>query len=137
MKIITKSEKETFDLARNFAKKLKGGEIIGLVGNLGAGKTVFTRGIAAGLGIKDNVNSPTFVLMKIYNIKKKNSKVKRLIHVDAYRLKKTDDISNLGISELLSKENILIIEWPRNINTPLDKTIFLKAIGEEKREIIL
>jgi tRNA A37 threonylcarbamoyladenosine biosynthesis protein TsaE len=69
-KYTTNSEKETFTLAKNLARNLKGGEVIALIGNLGAGKTVFVKGLAAGLGVKEVVNSPTFVLMKLYKIQK-------------------------------------------------------------------
>jgi len=70
----TYSEKQTFNLGKKIAKKLQGGEIIGLTGDLGAGKTVFIKGLAKGLGVRQAVTSPTFVLMKIYktNLKFKN-----------------------------------------------------------------
>jgi len=74
MEYITASEKETFNLGKTLAKKLKGGEIIGLNGNLGAGKTILAKGIAKGLGIKQNITSPTFILMKIYQVKNRKSK---------------------------------------------------------------
>ena len=66
MKVISKSEKDTFSLAKKIAAQLKGGEVLCLIGDLGAGKTAFTKGIAAGLKIKNIITSPTFVLMKIY-----------------------------------------------------------------------
>ena len=66
----TNSDKETFALGKEWAKKLKGGEIIALEGDLGAGKTVFSQGLCTGLGYKKRVQSPTFVLMKIYPLKK-------------------------------------------------------------------
>jgi tRNA threonylcarbamoyladenosine biosynthesis protein TsaE len=94
-KIITKSEKETFELGKNFSEKLKGGEVIGLIGELGAGKTVFTKGLGKGLKIKEVISSPTFVLMKIYKTKNKN--IKSLIHIDAYRLQSEKDLEIIGI----------------------------------------
>jgi tRNA threonylcarbamoyladenosine biosynthesis protein TsaE len=119
-KIITKSEKETFELGKNFAKKLKGGEVIGLVGNLGAGKTVFTKGLGKGLKIKEVISSPTFVLMKIYKTKNKN--IKSLIHIDAYRLQSEKDLEIIGIAEYLNKkDNVIIIEWPEKIKKILPK----------------
>jgi len=87
MNIITLSEKQTLDLGKKIAKELKGGETIALIGELGAGKTIFTKGIADGLRIKKYITSPTFVLMKVYPIDlKKNNKIKTLCHIDAYRL---------------------------------------------------
>ena len=85
MKTITHSANETIKIARQFAKKLKGGEVIGLVGDLGAGKTVFVKGLALGLGIKEKITSPTFVILKKYDISKSNHSITKslnhLIHV--------------------------------------------------------
>ncbi|MCK5511021.1 tRNA (adenosine(37)-N6)-threonylcarbamoyltransferase complex ATPase subunit type 1 TsaE [Candidatus Parcubacteria bacterium] len=138
-KIITNSEQETFNWAKNFARCLKGGEIIGLVGDLGAGKTVFAKGLADGLGVKNTVTSPTFVIMKIYNIKNQKSKIKNLVHVDAYRLKSEKDIIAIGADEYFErKDTITIIEWPENIKKCLPKkTIYIKfKIQKNTRTII-
>ncbi|HAM88280.1 MAG: hypothetical protein US83_C0010G0101 [Candidatus Falkowbacteria bacterium GW2011_GWC2_38_22] len=138
-KIITNSEQETFDFAKNFAKSLRGGEVIGLSGDLGAGKTIFSKGIAAGLGVKDNVNSPTFVIMKKYEIKNQKSEIRNLIHIDAYRLNSAEDIRAIGADEYFEKpETITVIEWPENIKKILPKnTIYfhIKNITADKREI--
>lgn len=139
-KIITKSEKETYDFAKKFAANLAGGEVIGLVGDLGAGKTVFTKGLAAGLGVKDNVNSPTFVLMKVYKIKNSPKKIKNLIHVDAYRIKKSEEISGVGLEEYMNKRIIVVIEWPQNIQSLMpkySKIIKFKSLSESSRLIII
>jgi len=115
MKIITNSEKETFDLAKFLAQKAKGGEVYALSGNLGAGKTVFARGFAAGLGIKRNVNSPTFVLMKIYPVKKHQT-IKHLCHIDAYRLKSAVDLEAIGAGDYIGKkDSVSLIEWPEMV----------------------
>ncbi len=119
--IITNSEKETFEFAKKFAKKLKSGEVIGLVGDLGAGKTVFTKGLATGLGIKDNINSPTFVVMKVYEIANRKSQIANLIHVDAYRLKSEKNLKNIGLEEYLNKDNIVVIEWADRVKKILPK----------------
>ncbi len=135
MKFISSSEKQTFSFAKKFSKKLNGGEIIGLVGDLGAGKTVFAKGIAAGLGIKKNISSPTFVLMKIYPVKK-NQQIKFLIHIDAYRIKKRQDIIAIGADEYFNNsETITIIEWADKIKNILPKkTKFIKIkINGNKR----
>jgi tRNA threonylcarbamoyladenosine biosynthesis protein TsaE len=127
-KIITHSEKETFNFAKKFARTLKGGEVIGLVGDLGAGKTVFAKGIAAGLGIKKTVNSPTFVLMKIYPVKK-HPTIKQLVHIDAYRIKKTEEIKSIGIEEYMNRQDTLaIIEWADKIISRRNKKIIIIKI---------
>ncbi|MFH1254985.1 MAG: tRNA (adenosine(37)-N6)-threonylcarbamoyltransferase complex ATPase subunit type 1 TsaE [bacterium] len=127
MKFISSSEKQTFIFAEKFSKKLTGGETIGLVGDLGAGKTVFAKGLAAGLGIKKNISSPTFVLMKIYPVKK-HQQIKFLIHIDAYRIKKRQDIIAIGAGEYFNNpEAITIIEWADKIKKILPrKTNFVK-----------
>jgi len=83
----TKNTKEMVNLGKKIAPGLNGGNIVLLHGEMGAGKSTLTKGIAQGLGIKKVVTSPTFTLMNIYEVKKANSKIKRLIHIDTYRLK--------------------------------------------------
>jgi tRNA threonylcarbamoyladenosine biosynthesis protein TsaE len=125
--IITNSAKETFDFAKNFAKKLKGGEVIGLVGNLGAGKTVFVQGLANGLGVKQKVNSPTFVIMKIYEVKGQRSKVKKLVHIDAYRLKTEHDLEAIGALDYFGRpDTIVVIEWADRVKKLIPKNSIIK-----------
>jgi len=110
MRYISKSEKETYNFAKKYSKSLKGGEVIGLIGDLGAGKTVFAKGLAYGLGIKRNINSPTFVLMKVYPANL--NRIKQLCHIDAYRLKLKEDLMNIGSDDYLGqKDTVTIIEW--------------------------
>ena len=90
-KIFTSSERETKELGKKFVSFLKGGDILLLKGDLGAGKTVFVKGLARGLKIKKIIRSPSFLILKIYKIPKevsKKRKAKYLIHFDFYRLKK-------------------------------------------------
>lgn len=136
-KFITHSEKETFDLAKKYAKTLKGGEVIGLIGDLGAGKTVFVKGLAAGLDIKKTVNSPTFVLMKVYPVKKHKT-IKNLIHIDAYRIKKAEEILAIGAEEYFNKLNTVVaIEWVDKVKKNIRNCIILKfKINDNSREII-
>lgn len=138
MEIITKSEKETFEFARKFAKTLKGGEIIGLIGDLGAGKTVFVKGLAAGLGVKQTVNSPTFVLMKIYPVPKHKT-IKTLCHIDAYRIKNADELTAIGANEYFDKKNVItIIEWTDKIKfAKITFNILIKNLSIEERFIKL
>jgi tRNA threonylcarbamoyladenosine biosynthesis protein TsaE len=122
MKYISKTEKETYQIAANLAKKLKGGEIIALEGDLGAGKTTFVKGLAKAFGIKQHVTSPTFVLMKIYECRNPKSEIRNLVHVDCYRLDEPQELFYLGIEEYLNKpDTIIVIEWADKIKGYLKK----------------
>ena len=110
MKIITNSEAETKKLGLTLAKKAHGGDIFGLVGNLGTGKTCLTKGFARGFGIRSPIASPSFILLKNYAIK--NTAIKNFCHVDVFRLNKIQDVLDLGLLEYLErKDTITIIEW--------------------------
>jgi tRNA threonylcarbamoyladenosine biosynthesis protein TsaE len=105
----TKSRSETIKLAQNLASLLFGGAVIGLIGDLGGGKTTFVKGIAKGFKIKEKILSPTFILLKEYKIPSANLK---LCHFDFYRLKNQEEIKDLGIFDYLGqKETICLIEW--------------------------
>ena len=138
MKVITKSEKETFALAKKIGSRAKGGEVYALWGNLGAGKTVFARGFAAGLGITRNINSPTFVLMKVYPVKKHKT-IKEFCHIDAYRLANARDLQAIGASDYLKNKNsVCLVEWPERIKkilSPKAIAIKIKHLKEDSREI--
>lgn len=131
MKHTTKTEKETFDLGKKLGKSLKGGEVIGLIGDLGAGKTAFSKGLAAGLGVKNTVTSPTFVIMKIYEGKKK------LVHIDAYRLTSYKDLRAIGIEDYLDKNTVIVIEWADRLEGELPFTMqtITFTINNDSREI--
>lgn len=136
MKITTKSEKQTLNLGENLVLALKGGEVIGLIGELGAGKTVFIKGIARGLNIKNIITSPTFVLMKVYKVK---GQIKHLCHVDAYRLKSAQDLIDIGIKDYLNKKNaITVIEWADQVKNilPKDKILVKIKIGKNQNQRI-
>jgi tRNA threonylcarbamoyladenosine biosynthesis protein TsaE len=101
-----KSVHETIQFGERLGQQLTGGEILALTGDLGAGKTVLTRGIALGLGIPmDQVSSPTFTLIQEY------AGSIPLIHVDFYRLERPSEISTLGLEEYFTSSTIVIIEW--------------------------
>lgn len=111
MKRISRSEKETQAIAARIAKKLRGGETLGLIGDLGAGKTAFTKGLAEAFGIASRIASPTFVVLKVYPVKK-HPTIKRLAHVDAYRLKKADSLKAVGLEDYITDpETVTVIEW--------------------------
>lgn len=113
--MVTKSAQETKKIAGILAQealKNSRGLVIALEGELGSGKTTFVQGFAAALGVKDNVLSPTFVLMKIYEVKPRNRMLKHFIHIDCYRLDSAKDLLHLGFHELLKdRDAIVLIEW--------------------------
>ena len=117
-----------------------------LEGELGSGKTVFTKGIAIGLGIKEQITSPTFVIVKQYqisNIKyyKYGKSPLFLVHIDCYRINNPDDAESIGLKEYFeSKDNITIIEWAENIKSILPKVtkyIKLEHLRKDQRKITI
>ena len=140
MFFIAKSPNKTKKFAFKMARKFKGGEILALIGDLGGGKTYFTKGLAQGLGIKKLISSPSFILMKIYPLKK--GKIKQLCHVDLYRLKDPKDIIHLGLKEYLGQKNtICVIEWAdkiKNILKPYIKiTLNFQFVDRNTRKITM
>jgi len=105
MKVITHSEKETLQFGREYAASLQSGDVIALIGDLGSGKTCLIRGICQGLDVKEEVTSPTFVLINEY--------LERcpVYHFDFYRLEKPQEVLNLGIDDYLTDDSICLIEW--------------------------
>lgn len=97
------SVEETWEVARKFAKTLKSGDIVCLDGDLGAGKTTFTQGLAAAMGVKGRVTSPTFCLVQDHF---------PLVHMDLYRLRNEDDVLAIGWEDYLDRGAILVVEWP-------------------------
>ena len=137
-KLNSKNEKETLIFGENFAKKLKGGEVLALFGDLGAGKTKFLQGLAKGLGVKNKVNSPTFNILKIYKTKA-GSKIKTFCHIDAYRLFSEKDLISLGVEEYFQDKNtVTAIEWAERIKKILPKKtimVDIKHLSEDERII--
>ena len=117
-------------------------KVLALSGDLGAGKTTLTQEIAKELGVKENVVSPTFVIMKIYDINQKSkyySYFKKLIHIDAYRIENTKELVLFGWKEIISnKNNLVVVEWPEKIKSVIPKyamKVSLSHINEETRKI--
>ena len=136
---ISNSPQQTKNLAHKIAKKFETGEIIALSGDLGSGKTQFTKGLAEYYKIKNPITSPTFVVMKIYNIKN-NKIINKLVHVDAYRLENSDEALAIGLEEYLTNKNCLVvIEWAEKIKDILPKkTIWVKFnYGEKENQRII
>lgn len=119
--MLVASEQETFALSHKVATKLKGGDILTLSGDLGAGKTTFTKGLAESLGITKNVTSPTFAIMNVYHLPQEKNGIKTLVHIDAYRLESPEEILTIGAEDYLGEPNVLsVIEWPEKIQPVLD-----------------
>lgn len=111
--LIINNLKETKKFAKNFAKILKGGEVVLLGGDLGAGKTTFTKSVLKCLGVKDEVTSPTFTIMREYNGKKF-----KIYHFDMYRLSSGQEAKEFGLEDYIyskNKDSIVFIEWPENV----------------------
>ena len=135
MEVIVNNLKETEKLAKKFAKILTGGEIILLNGDLGAGKTTFTKCVLRALGVKDDITSPTFTIMREYRTKKFN-----IYHFDMYRLSSGDDAIEYGLEEYIYNSNnaIVFIEWSQNIKDILNGKfieINISLVDENKRKI--
>lgn len=131
IKFITNSADKTQLLANKLASALKKGDVLTLDGDLGAGKTTFVQGLGRGLGIKGNINSPTFNILKCYF----NGKLP-LYHIDSYRLE--DHVNtDIGLEEVIEGDGIAVIEWPKFIQEmifePLEVSI--KIVSEKEREI--
>jgi len=125
--IITESPEETASLAGKMAKGLAGGEVIGLSGDLGSGKTCFTQGLAAGLGVKGRVRSPSFIVMASYQGRL------RLHHADFYRLGKAEELAELGLEDCVDRQSVLVVEWAEKFRAHMpEDTMWLKM--ESKNE---
>ena len=132
-KIICNDEYETIELAQNFESEKFENMIICLDGELGSGKTVFTKGIAHALGIEENITSPTFTIIKEYD-----SGEMPLYHMDVYRL--DGNTEGVGIEEYYNKGGIVIIEWAKTIKDILPEErleIKIKVIDENRRKLII
>ena len=131
-KITTKCEEGTMEIAENLESEKFPNMIICLMGDLGSGKTVFTKGFANALGIDENITSPTFNIIKEYTGGEAN-----LYHMDLYRL--NGDIKNLGLDEYFEKDGVVIIEWADMIEEYLPEErldIKFKVIDEDTRVLI-
>jgi len=148
MQITTKSPKQTQQIAGKLAQKLikksaKRALVIALKGKLGTGKTVFIKGFSSFFKIKEDILSPTFVIVHKHNIKNKikNIEFTNLYHIDAYRLKSYKDLKKLKIDEILDNpKNIVMIEWADRVRKIIPKQavwVTIKHAGKETRKIII
>ncbi|MBR5174084.1 MAG: tRNA (adenosine(37)-N6)-threonylcarbamoyltransferase complex ATPase subunit type 1 TsaE, partial [Clostridia bacterium] len=128
-KHISKSVEDTYDLAKRLADTLEGGEIILLNGDLGAGKTTFSKGLAKALGIEGDVTSPTFTIMNVYE----DGRLK-LNHLDMYRIEHEDELYELGVEDAMTDDAVTVIEW--NKLTFTGKKVISIDIKAEKNKRI-
>lgn len=127
MKYITKNERETESLGEEFAKSLKPGTVVALRGEMGAGKTVFVRGVAKGLGIDARVTSPTYTIVNEYNT------TPPMFHFDLYRLGSADELFEIGFDDYLARGGICLIEWFENAEDEYSPDIVVNIVyGEEE-----
>ncbi|MEK7502738.1 MAG: tRNA (adenosine(37)-N6)-threonylcarbamoyltransferase complex ATPase subunit type 1 TsaE [Patescibacteria group bacterium] len=146
---ITNNLRETQKLAENLIKRLKKGDVLALYGNLGSGKTTFVQGLARGFGIKKRIISPTFIIVRSYELKIKNQKSKikstnqnskLFYHIDLYRIESQNDIKNLGIEEIINGKDIVVIEWAEKMKRLLPKKrwdVKFEDLGSSRRKITI
>ncbi len=136
--ITTHSAEETREAGKNFAKTLKPGTLVCFLGDLGAGKTTFIQGMLEGLGAEKPYVSPTFILMKQYDLFSGN--IKRIYHADAYRLG-AKEFREIGFEEWIAdSEGITLLEWPNRIAELLPEqymTVKIESVSEMERRIII
>ena len=119
LEILSKSSQVTMDLGKKFSKILQGGDIIIFSGELGGGKTTFISGLADGLGIKENLSSPSFTIIKEYDAGKL-----KLVHIDFYRLDGVDEFDNIGLDDHVYDDSaVLCIEWGEKIRQYIKKDL--------------
>jgi len=131
-KVITSSEEQTKKLGDKLARKLRPGSFVGLSGPLGSGKTTLIKGICKGLGVKELVRSPYFVIMTQYPGKFK------VYHFDLFRLESADELSSVGYEEYFYGDGICLVEWAEKAKKLLPKEridVFLRIVSESEREI--
>ena len=131
MELISSSAKQTEQIAFEYAKTLAKGDVVLLSGDLGAGKTAFTKGVARYFGL-DGVTSPTYAYLNVYG--------DFLYHYDCYRLSCGEDAERLGLTDYFNGENICLIEWSENIEDVLPdncKIVKIEKISDIERKIIL
>lgn len=128
MQLISASDKETTTFGKHFASELRGGDVVCLSGELGAGKTTLVKGVAEGLGITNTITSPTFTLMNVYtDLHPTPYKLKTLVHIDTYRLKDEKELIEIGVEDYLGMPGVItIIEWPEKIDSLLKNKKLIK-----------
>ncbi len=132
MQYLTHSPEQTEQLGRQFAAELKPGDVVAFYGDLGAGKTAFTRGIARGLGVLEPVTSPTYTIVNEYL-----SGRLPLFHFDMYRLGSADELFDIGWEDYLERGGVCAVEWSENVEEAFEQVICvdIRRIDDHTREI--
>ena len=132
MDFITHSPEQTEAVGAALGKLLQPGTVIAYQGDLGAGKTAFTRGVACGLGAKESVTSPTYTIVNEYLSGKYP-----LFHFDMYRLASSDDLFDIGWEDYLERGGVCAVEWSENVADALENAIIvtIEKLGEDSRKI--
>ena len=138
MKYLSHNTEETEQFAYDFARKLKGGEIITLDGDLGAGKTAFVRGLARGLEIMDNVSSPTFTIVNEY----RHGRIP-VFHFDVYRISSSEELYDIGWDDYVNANAVIVMEWACIVSDIFEEEPIriqinkIPTLGEDIREITI
>ena len=134
MEFITNSPEETEAVGAAVGRRLSPGAVIAYQGDLGAGKTAFTRGVACGLGAKESVTSPTYTIVNEYLSGKYP-----LFHFDMYRLASSDDLFDIGWEDYLDRGGVCAVEWSENVADAMEGAIIvtIEKLGEDTRRITL
>lgn len=134
MGYLTHSPEETEALGEQLALQLKPGAIVAYTGDLGAGKTAFTRGLARGLGITEPVTSPTYTIVNEYL-----SGRMPLFHFDMYRLGSSEELFDIGWEDYLARGGVCAVEWSENVMDAMENAIFVRiqSLGNNDREITI
>ena len=134
MVFLTNSPEETETVGQALGRVLNPGTVLAYTGDLGAGKTAFTRGLAKGLGCTDMVTSPTYTIVNEYL-----SGRLPLFHFDMYRLSSSDDLWDIGWEDYLERGGVCAVEWSENVDDAMENAIYvtIHKIGEESRRIVI
>ena len=134
MEFLTNSPEETEAIGKRLGEKLTPGAVIAYQGDLGAGKTAFTRGVALGLGAKEQVTSPTYTIVNEYLSGKYP-----LFHFDMYRLASSDDLFDIGWEDYLDRGGICAVEWSENVADAMENAIVvtIEKLGEDTQRITI
>jgi tRNA threonylcarbamoyladenosine biosynthesis protein TsaE len=132
--VISLSPEETQAVGERLGARLRAGDVVACIGELGAGKTCFLQGLARGLGVEADVTSPTFVLVNQYQGRLP------VYHVDAYRTESLTELVDVGLEEMLHGDGVTVIEWADKLLPllpPTTITVTIKGLGDQPREIII
>jgi tRNA threonylcarbamoyladenosine biosynthesis protein TsaE len=132
--LLAEGEVATEGCGRGMAKAVFGGQCIYLFGDLGAGKTTFVRGLLRGLGVTENITSPTFTIMNEYRVGPL-----KVLHLDLYRLEDPEELEFLGLRDLFDDSTIMLVEWPERGSgflPPADRDVILTYVDEGHRRIV-